>query len=229
MVRQPGRQVPLAFPLRERFTLDRFLVGENAELVASVRRPVDGFYCAWAWGRSGAGKSHLLQGVAHDTGGAFIPATEIPLVDGYEIFDRVLIDDIHAWIGDRSAEASLMRLYNNRLERGLALVATARKPPTQMSFALPDLASRLRASACFEISPLSDHGASAVLRRVAQDRGFDLDANVVSFLLRHTGRDMADLLRLLETIDAESLSAQRRVTVPFVKQVLARMSHQGPR
>lgn len=220
MVRRPGRQVPLAFPLRERFTLDRFLVGGNAELVASVRRPVDGFYCAWAWGRSGAGKSHLLQGVAQDTGGAFIPATEIPAVDGYEAFDRVLIDDIHAWIGDRPAEEALLRLYNNRLEHGLVLVATARHPPTRMSFALPDLASRLRAAACFEVSPLTDQAASAVLRRVASDRGFDLDANVVSFLLRRTGRDMEDLLRLLETIDVESLSAQRRVTVPFVKQVL---------
>ena len=59
-----------------------------------------------------------------------------------------------------------------------------------------------------------------MLRRVAYDRGFRLDANVVSFLLRRTGRDLADLLGLIETIDVESLSAQRRVTVPFVKQVL---------
>ena len=220
MARRTARQVPLAFTLRERFTLDRFIVGENAELVASVRRPVDGFFCAWVWGRSGAGKSHLLQAVSHETGGAFVPATEIPRVDGYEVFDRVLIDDIHTWIGDNSAEEALMRLYDNRLERGLVLVATARKPPAQLCFVLPDLASRLRSSACFEILPPSDEAASVVLRRVAQDRGFDLDASVVAFLLRRTGRDLADLLRLLETIDAESLSAQRRITVPFVKQVL---------
>ena len=220
IARPTARQVPLAFTLRERFTLDHFVVGGNAQLVASVCRPVDGFHCIWVWGRSGAGKSHLLQAVSHKTGGAFVPATQIPGVDGYEVFDRVLIDDIHTWIGDHSAEEALLRLYNNRLERGLVLVATARKPPTQLCFALPDLASRLRSSACFEISPLSDEDASAVLRRVAQDRGFDLDASVVSFLLRRTGRDLADLLRLLETIDVESLSAQRRVTVPFVKQVL---------
>ena len=220
LARRMARQVPLAFTLRERFTLDRFIVGANAELVASVCRPIDGFFCAWVWGRSGAGKSHLLQAVSHETGGAFVPATEFPQVDGYEVFDRVLIDDIHTWIGDHSAEEALMRLYNNRLERGLVLVATAPKPPAQLGFALPDLASRLRASACFEISPPSDEAASAVLRRVAQDRGFDLDPSVVSFLLRRTGRDLADLLRLLETIDVESLSAQRRITVPFVKQVL---------
>ncbi len=220
MARRTARQVPLTFTLRERFTLDHFIVGGNAELAARVCRPVDGFFCTWVWGRSGAGKSHLLQAVSHETGGAFVPATQIPGVNGYEVFDRVLIDDIHAWIGDRAAEEALLRLYNNRLERGLVLVATARKPPTQLCFALPDLASRLRSSACFEISPPSDEEASAVLRRVAQDRGFDLDARVVSFLLRRTGRDLADLLRLLETIDVESLSAQRRITVPFVKQVL---------
>ena len=215
-----ARQVPLALALRERFTLDHFLVGENTELLASVRRPVDGFYCAWIWGRAGAGKSHLLQAVSHEMGAAFVPATEIPTVDGYEVFDRVLIDDIHAWIGDQTAEEALMRLYNNRLQHGLVLVATASEPPAQLSFALPDLASRLRSAACFEIFPPSDEEAGAVLRRVAQDRGFRLDASVVSFLLRRTGRDLADLLNLLETIDVESLSAQRRVTVPFVKQVL---------
>ena len=215
-----ARQVPLAFTLRERFTLDRFLVGGNTELVESVLRPVDGFFCAWVWGRSGAGKSHLLQAISHETGGAFVPATELPGVDGYEVFDRVLVDDIHAWIGDRPPEESLLRLYDNRFARGHALVMTARKPPAQLRFALPDLASRLRSAACFEISPPNDEAAAAVLRRAASDRGFDLDESVVSFLLRRTGRDLKDLLRLLETIDVESLSAQRRVTVPFVKQVL---------
>ena len=108
------RQMPLAFALRERFTLDRFVVGNNAELLANVCRPVDGFYCAWVWGRAGAGKSHLLQAVSHAHGGAFVPATEIPAAEGYEIFDRILIDDIHAWIGDPAAEDALMRLYINR-------------------------------------------------------------------------------------------------------------------
>lgn len=221
MVQRTVQQVPLAFPLRERFTLDQFLVGGNTELLASVCRPVDGFYCAWVWGRPGSGKSHLLQAVSHETGAAFVPATEIPNVHGYEVFDRVLVDDVHAWIGDRVSEEALLSLYNNRLQDGLVLVAAARKPPGELRFAIPDLASRLRASACFEMLPPSDEAAGTVLQRVAQDRGFELDANVVSFLLSRTDRDLAALLRLLEAIDVESLSAQRRVTVPFIKQVLA--------
>ena len=221
MVRRPVRQVPLAFPLRERFTLDRFLVGVNAELLASVCRPVDGFHCAWVWGRPGSGKSHLLQAVSHETGGAFVPATQIPNVNGYEVFDRILVDDIHAWIGDRSSEEALLALYNNRLQERRVLVAAARRPPGELDFAFPDLASRLCASECFELLPPSDEAAGAVLQRVAQDRGFELDAKVVSFLLSRADRDLAALLRVLETIDVESLSAQRRVTVPFIKQVLA--------
>ena len=220
MAHQTVQQVPLAFPLRERFTLDRFVVGGNTELLASVGRPVDGFHCAWVWGRPGSGKSHLLQAISHETGGAFVPATEIPNAGGYEVFDRVLVDDIHAWIGDRDSEEALISLYNNRLQNRLVLVVTARKPPGELCFALPDLASRLRASACFELLPPSDEAAGAVLQRAAQDRGFELDAKAVSFLLSRTDRNLAALLRLLETIDVESLSAQRRVTVPFIKQVL---------
>ena len=221
MVHRTIRQVPLAFPLRERFTLDRFLVGGNTELLASICRSVDGFHCAWIWGRPGSGKSHLLQAVSHETGGAFVPATEIPNVLGYEVFDRVLVDDIHAWIGDRAAEEALLTLYNNRLQDGRVLVVSACQPPGELDFALPDLASRLRASACFELLPPGDEAAGTVLQRIAQDRGFELDTKVVSFLLSRADRDLAALLRVLETIDVESLSAQRRVTVPFIKQVLA--------
>ena len=211
----------MRFPLRERCTFERFAVGANSEPVEHLRAPVEGFRSTWLWGPTGVGKSHLLQAVCHACGGAYVPARELGGVEGYEAYERVLIDDVDAWLGDRDREEALFRLYNAMLHRGHALALTAARSPVAARFALDDLASRLRGAACFELTPLSDEDAVPVLRRAARDRGFDLSDEVVGFLMRRVDRSLPELLALLETIDRASLSASRRVTVQFVKEALA--------
>jgi DnaA family protein len=44
----------------------------------------------------------------------------------------------------------------------------------------------------------------------------------LTFLTRRAPRDFAALCRLLDELDLESLAAQRRLTVPFVRDWLAR-------
>ena len=216
-----SRQLPMRFPLRERFTFERFAVGANREPVEHLRAPVDGFRCMWLWGPSGVGKSHLLQAACHGCGGAYVPARERGDVEGYDAFERVLIDDVDTWLGDRGREEALFRLFNAMLGRGHVLALTATRSPAAARFALDDLASRLRGAACFELAPLSDEDAVPVLKRAARDRGFDLSDEVVGFLMRRVDRSLPELLALLETIDRASLSASRRVTVQFVKEALA--------
>ena len=211
----------MRFPLRERFTFERFAVGANSEPVEHLRAPVDRFRCTWLWGPAGVGKSHLLQAVCHACGGAYVPARNLGDVEGYDAFERVLVDDVDAWLGDRAREEALFRLYNAMLHRGHALALTAARSPAAARFALDDLASRLRGAACFELTPLADEEAVPVLKRTARDRGFDLSDEVVGFLMRRVDRSLPELLALLETIDRASLSANRRVTVQFVKEALA--------
>ena len=215
------RQLPMRFPLRERFTFDRFAVGANREAVEHLRTPVDGFRCIWLWGRAGTGKSHLLQAACHAYDGAYVPARKLRDVAGYEAFDHVLIDDVGLWLGDRGTEEALFRLYNASLECGHALTLTAARPPKSTDFALTDLASRLRSATCFELLALSDEDAVPVLKRAARDRGFDLPDDVVGYLMRRVGRGLPEMLEHIETIDRASLSASRRVTVQFVKEALA--------
>ena len=108
-----SRQLPMRFPLRERFTFERFAVGRNREPVEHLRAPVDGFRCTWLWGPSGVGKSHLLQAACHACGGAYVPAGELGDVEGYDAFERVLIDDVDTWLGDRGREEALFRLIES--------------------------------------------------------------------------------------------------------------------
>jgi DnaA family protein len=51
-------------------------------------------------------------------------------------------------------------------------------------------------------------------------RGLDLPVETANYLLTRRKRDMASLYALLDRLDLESLNAQRRLTIPFVKTVL---------
>ena len=54
----------------------------------------------------------------------------------------------------------------------------------------------------------------------ARSRGFELPDETVAFLQRRFPRDMGQLAVILDELDAASLAEQRRVTVPFIRQVL---------
>jgi DnaA family protein len=67
---------------------------------------------------------------------------------------------------------------------------------------------------------LDDAGRREVLLRRAQRRGLQMDVAAIDWLLRRTQRDLASLTGLLDTLDRASLAAQRRITLPFLRQVL---------
>ena len=100
------------------------------------------------------------------------------------------------------------------------MVVTADRSPLDIEFALPDLASRLRAAAWYRVAPLGDEDKVRLLVDAGQDRGLELPADVVHFLLLRVSRDQRELLRILDQLDRSSLAAQRRITIPFVKESL---------
>jgi DnaA-homolog protein len=54
----------------------------------------------------------------------------------------------------------------------------------------------------------------------AKGRGIDLQPEVAEYLLCRYPRGMPDLCRLLDHLDDGALVAQRRITIPFVRDVL---------
>ena len=56
----------------------------------------------------------------------------------------------------------------------------------------------------------------------ARLRGFELPQETSRWLQRRFPRDMRRLYDLLDTLDEAALAAQRRLTVPFIREVLGR-------
>ena len=59
-----------------------------------------------------------------------------------------------------------------------------------------------------------------MLKARAARRGFELDDAVLDFLFRRYPRDLGAMLELLDRLDRESLAAQRRITVPFLRRIM---------
>lgn len=186
----------------------------------------------WILGPAGVGKTHLLQAAcafAAQRGltSAYLPlATSSDLVPGLlaglEQLDLVTLDDVDAIAGQPAWEQALFTLYNELLEIGGRLACSAQSPPGGIAFALPDLASRMSACVVHRLQPLAERDQGLALRRRAVHRGLELPDDTLSYLTRRAPRDFAALCRLLDELDTEALAAQRRLTVPFVRQVLER-------
>jgi DnaA family protein len=221
------RQLTLGVGLHERAVFDSFLPGENQVALAALQdlaQRDDG--AVYLHGVSGSGKSHLLQALcAARPGSAYFPLRELAalgpaVLEGAASLPWLALDDLQQIAGDRAWEYALFGLYNERLQRGLRMAVAATVPATDLPLQLPDLRSRLAALAHFALRPLDEAQQREALQRRAQARGLSLPEETLTFLQRHFARDMGRLCALLDRLDAASLAHQRRLTVPFIREVL---------
>ena len=225
-------QLALPIGLADYAVFASFLATGNETTVAQLKALArgDAVGGAWLYGPPASGKSHLVQATcaAAGDGAVYLPAnllaaTGPALLDGLESRRLVCIDDVDRLAGDEALERALFTLYNDLAAHGGQLLVTAPMAPRECPVTLPDLASRLSQLPTFRLGVLAESERLAALKLRAAHRGLELPDDAARFLLSRTRRDMASLYALLDTLDREALRAQRRLTVPFVRDVLARL------
>lgn len=218
------RQLPLRIGLRDSATLDNFHVGDNAMLIHTLEQATEPF--VYLWGTGGSGKSHLLQALCRvEEAAAYLPLVELKglgpaILDGLESMSLICIDDLQVVAADPLWEAALFHLYNRIRDAGGRLVVAASLSPAALGVGLADLRSRLGWGPVFQLIALDDAGKLAALQQRARARGLELSDEVGGYLLRHSPRDTHALFALLERLDQASLAAQRRLTIPFVRDLI---------
>ncbi len=227
------QQLPLAVGPPDHAVFASFLPGPNAALLHALQdiARVRSRALLWLWGPPGSGRSHLLQATVSEAAAQGQRAVCLSLapeaglapaaLSGMETLDLVCLDDIDCVAGDAAWERALFTLYEALRERSARLVVAAAAAPLHVAFKLPDLVSRFSSGATFRMRPLSDEDKLAALRQRSAWRGMDLPEETAAFLLRHVPRDMASLFTLLDRLDRAALAAQKRLTIPFVRHLLA--------
>jgi DnaA family protein len=221
-------QLPLAVRLRDTARLVSFVPGRNREafeLIAAGPRAVP--RVLWLWGRPGTGKTHLLQAAcaaAAENGGSAsyvdLAAAEPGWLDGCENLDLVSLDGVDAVARDPAWNEAIFRLHTLMQDGSGRLYVASTAPPASLRFRLPDLRSRLLAAAVHQLRELDEDGQIEALERRAARRGLELSREAAAYLVHRMPRDMHSLCGVLDRLDEAALAAQRRLTVPFLRQAL---------
>lgn len=222
-------QLALPLKLQDHAVFESFWPAGNDTAVAYLVEMAGGAASAggWLWGRPSTGKTHLLQALCARLGdrsiylpvGAFVPGSPAVL-DGLASRQYICLDDVHVAAGRPDWELALFRLWNTAAESGVVLVVSASAPPRQVGFELPDLQSRMAQLPAFQLVPLAESEQPRALQLRAGHRGLDLPDDTARYLLNRSRRDMTSLYVLLDRLDTEALKAQRRLTIPFVREVI---------
>jgi len=225
-------QLPLVlrWPAHQRF--ESYRVGENGVALERLRTTAhlhdgDGLFLH---GAHGTGRTHLLIAACAAANADGRSAQYLPLatlrtqralaIRGFGGSDLLAIDDVDAIAGDREAEHALFDLYNRCRDEQATLLFAASAAPAHLGIVLPDLLSRLSACTQLMLKPLDEGARRELLRERALARGLELDDGVLDWLFARGRRDLVSLFDLLERIDRASLAAKRRVTVPFLRELL---------
>jgi DnaA family protein len=231
----PFSQLPLGLRWPSHQRLETYLAGSNAAALESVRAVALGESNAWVYlhGTHGSGKTHLLIGACRLALENGRQARYLPLASltgsraeaitsfGAEQDELLAIDDVQAIAGERDSERALFDLYNRARESKATLLIAASASSAQLGVQLPDLVSRLSACTQMGLQILDEAGRREVLRARAQQRGLEIDDNVLDWLFARQPRDLAALMELFEKLDHAALAAQRRITIPFLREMLS--------
>jgi DnaA family protein len=227
-----NKQLALAIQLNDAATLDNFNWHNNHLLQQQLTSmlTLNHEKIVYLWGNKGCGKSHILQGccqaVTNTQSAIYLPLSLLKewgpeSLEGLEEQTLICIDDIETIAADKAWEEALFHLYNRikDSEQSMLIISGAHAP-VNSPIQLPDLRSRLSWGLVIQLHELSDEEKINTLKLLALQRGFDLPHSVGQFLINRCSRNMHDLHELLDLLDKASLQAHRKITIPFVKDIL---------
>ncbi len=226
-------QLVLGVRLRDDARFDNFHGDRNreaAQRLLSVFSEPAGIPVVVVCGDSDTGKSHLLQAACHRAEAEGKTAVCISIAElepfgpealaGLDAMDIVALDDLDRVAGQADWEEAVFHLYNRLHDAGHMLVVSLSEVPGSLPFVLPDLVSRLRHGFTVQLGIYRDDDQLRILMARAEQRGLTMTEDVAGFIMRRAPRRLGELLGILDTLDENSLQAQRRLTIPFVKAVM---------
>lgn len=227
------KQLALGVRLRAHAVFANFSPGLNGELLALLRGPSR--EPLWLWGNPGCGKTHLLQAVCAEAGeaAAYFPLDGSPplppeALQGFENCRVLCVDDVDCAAGRLEWERALFRLYNEAAELRSRVIFASAAAPRRLPWRLDDWRSRAAACVVYHVRELDESGHAEALRLRAAQRGLQLPPETLDYLMRRMPRDLRSLFDILDELDEASLVAQRRLTIPFIRDALEKYAITKP-
>lgn len=206
------------------YTNDALLLVKNTLVELLKAKQASAIYIC---GVNGTGKSHLLQALCNSAHSSmYLPLNELShfsaedVLDNMNDIDVLCIDDIEKIAVNAAWEEQLFHLYNRRMALAKITVFSANTVALDLPLILPDLRTRLSACINFQLPLLQDQEKMALLQYKAEKLGMNINEVCAQYIIHRSNRDLTLLLDIVATLDKASLEQGRKITVPFIKEIM---------
>ena len=204
------RQLTLDLVEPAKPSLDNFVIGRNAEVVAALHAVVagGGERIVYLWGEPGSGRSHLLQALGANATGA------VPAFDARQTL--YVVDDVDRCNEDEQQHLFVL-LNEIRADHRACFVGAGAAAPMHLALR-EDVRTRLAWGLVYQVHSLSDQEKAHALTAHAASRGLSLASDVNDHLLTHMPRDMRTLVAVVDALDDYAMSVKRPITLPLLRE-----------
>lgn len=180
---------------------------------------------------AGGGLTHLLQAICRqgedvDRAVFYLSLQEVEVhgpavLEGMSDMPLLCLDDLHTVLGQPAWDEALFHLFNEMRAQQHQLVLGSHVPLAELrATVLPDLHSRLSWGMVVTWKLPDDAGWQRAIHWLAQQRGLHITPDTARYLALRGPRDWAGMAALIQQLDRKALAAQRRLTQPFIRQVM---------
>ncbi len=234
-------------PLNERYTFDRFVVGNNNQLAAAAAHavaeaPARMYNPLFIYGGVGLGKTHLMHAIGHEMLrrtpdkrvlylsserftneliGAIQGGTMAEFRRMYRQIDLLLVDDIQFLEGKKQTQEEFFHTFNALHDAQRQIVLTSDRPPKEIG--LEDrLVSRFEWGLVTDIQLPDFETRVAILRKRAEEDGLEISAmeEVLDFIARHCTSSVRELEGAVIKLLAYSSLTRREINVDLAREAL---------
>jgi len=228
------------------FLLDSFIPGKRNLLAsracrAVVDMPGVAFNPFIIYGESGAGKTHLLEGINHELqqGKPEIQTVQVTAEDflndfivhlrmnkmkefrdRYRKVDAFLLDDLQAMLPSAKCQAELLNTINALRKKKAQIVIVCEQAPTQIEGLISGLRGRLESGLTDDIGIPDDQTRIVILENKAAERGIPLSNELAHFIVQHIKGGIGRMEGVLMRLGIHASLLNEELTLDLAKYAL---------
>jgi chromosomal replication initiator protein len=242
------QQARMSAPLNPRYTFDQFVIGKSNEMAAAAAQaaaqaPGKVYNPLFIYGDTGLGKTHLMQGIAHDLlrktpslrlayvgteafTNEFISAIQTGQMGDFRRrfreIDLLLVDDVQFLKGKEGTQEEFFHTFNAIYEAGRQIVLTSDRPPKDIPGLESRLVSRFEWGMVANIDlPDLEHRIAILKKKASLDHlELTIPDDVIEFIAQHVKSSVRELEGSIIKLLAYASLKHRDISVDLAREAL---------
>jgi chromosomal replication initiator protein len=242
------QQPRISTPLNPRYTFDQFVIGKSNDVAAAAAQaaaqaPGKVYNPLFIYGETGLGKTHLMQGIAHELlrrtptlrlayvgteqfTNEFVGAIQAGAMGDFRRrfreIDLLLVDDVQFLKGKESTQEEFFHTFNAIYEAGRQIVLTSDRPPKEIPGLESRLVSRFEWGMVANIdSPDLEHRIAILKKKASLDHlELTIPDEVIEFIAQHVKSSVRELEGSIIKLLAYASLKHRDISVDLAREAL---------